>query len=709
MARELAIKIVVENGKAKQQLVEVDDSIKGVKKSADDASTSTATLQTGLGKLVQAAGGLIAIEEGTRRLIDFAKESVKAMSEQENATVKLTTALKAQGTATPELLARYIELSSQFQHTTVFADELVQGMEALLVQVGNVMPNQMKAALTAATDLSAGLGIDLRTATLLVGKAFEGETGTLKRYGIVIDDLKNSGDKTGAVLDAIHAKFGGQAQAQMETYSGKVTNLSNRWNDFQERVGLLVIRVVEPLLNIFEKMPEAVQTVAFGLGSLTVTLAPLAAGAQLVLMAFGSSLMTAFTTLAGFVSASVIPLFAEALPVALNALVALLTPPAGWVIAGITAVVVAWRNWDTIKDIVARVYSAVKEWLVDKFAQLVQWIGDKVHAVTGFFKDMYESVVGHSYVPDMMKGIQREFAQLPAIMLEPTNLTVSAVIDSFKKLGEMFTPSGVFHMILSSGLSALFGPGGLVSGLFQKGMEELGQLAWSGLKKIGGFFKDLFTGPSAQELAGRDVVANFEANLAKMLTDGQIVEAGNESWKMTVIAVRDAYIAMGRTEQEALDDVKKLWESSKQGPAAVAAIIDEITGKMHELTDAANDAASAIAGIGPGDRGGRDAEQFHTGGVVGMSAWPRAHRGLAIDEVPIVALRGEGVLNRGAMRSIGGAAGLNALNSGARGGSGVAVTINGLTIEQGMSERDAEELIGKTVMQAIRRRGIRVG
>src|SRR5688572_26114672 len=87
-----------------------------------------------------------------------AAQFIGAFAEEEVAVKKLQTALEAQGTGAA--IAQYQALATQFQQTTVFSDELIIGMEALLVQVGNVMPEQMNAALTAATNLSAGLGVD---------------------------------------------------------------------------------------------------------------------------------------------------------------------------------------------------------------------------------------------------------------------------------------------------------------------------------------------------------------------------------------------------------------------------------------------------------------------------------------------------------------------------------------------------------------------
>ncbi|MEO7891221.1 MAG: hypothetical protein ABIW19_14580 [Vicinamibacterales bacterium] len=174
-------------------------------------------------------------------LTDFVGDSVQSFAAAEAAQKKLTAALTSQGTATPAVIKQFDDLAASFQRTTVYSDDLINEMQALLVQVGNVMPNEMRGALKASTDLASGLGIDLRTATLLVGKAFEGETGTLKKYGIVIDEAKLKAEGLPAVLEAINAKFGGQAASQIETYSGKVAQLTNDWDNFKESVGAAIV------------------------------------------------------------------------------------------------------------------------------------------------------------------------------------------------------------------------------------------------------------------------------------------------------------------------------------------------------------------------------------------------------------------------------------------------------------------------------------
>lgn len=206
---------------------------------ATDASTVS------FGKLVTsfvtAEAVISTVKTAFRAYTDLLSSSVDSYAAAELAQKQLTAALRAQGTATPEVIAQYKALSDQFEKTTVFSDDLVTEMQALLTQVGNVMPDQMGAALKAATDLASGLGIDLRQATMLVGKAFEGETGTLARYGIVIDEATLKAKGITAVLDAVQQRFGGQAAAELDTYGGSLKQLANNWDNLKEKLGEMIV------------------------------------------------------------------------------------------------------------------------------------------------------------------------------------------------------------------------------------------------------------------------------------------------------------------------------------------------------------------------------------------------------------------------------------------------------------------------------------
>lgn len=134
-----------------------------------------------------------------------------------------------------------------------------------------------------------------------------------------------------------------------------------------------------------------------------------------------------------------------------------------------------------------------------------------------------------------------------------------------------------------------FGIGKAITAL----LPTLGALFGPIAQKIGDFFRNIFGGPSAEEMRGRQAVADFEAQLESTLTATQRAEAGNEDWKKTVIAIRDAYLAAGRTEAEAMAAAERLWQSSKKGAAeteaaiaAIQAVLDEAKNATEELGDA---------------------------------------------------------------------------------------------------------------------------
>lgn len=220
----------------------------GIQKIAD-AGKQTTGVFSDLNKQVAAtAAGFISaqaiiggVQTGFRTLTGFVVDSIASYASAEAAAKKMTTALRAQGTATPEVIASFNDLASQFQRTTVYSDDLVNSAQALLTQIGGVAPGQMDKALKAATDLASGLGIDLLDATRMVAKASEENVGALKKAGVQLDETRVAGEGMSYILSEIEKKFGGQAQAAVDTYSGKVAQLANEWDNVKESVGKAIV------------------------------------------------------------------------------------------------------------------------------------------------------------------------------------------------------------------------------------------------------------------------------------------------------------------------------------------------------------------------------------------------------------------------------------------------------------------------------------
>lgn len=216
-----------------------------------------------LGKhIVATAAGFVtaqAVIGGVERAFDglteFVKGSIDSFAESEAASRRLSVALQTQGLNIPNLVNDYKDLSEAYQRNTAFSNDAIVSAEALFVQLGNVGPDQMDKALQAATDLSAGLGVDLDSSVRLVAKAFEGNTTSLKRYGIVLDEARVKGEGMGYVLDTIESKVGGQAQAELDTYAGKIKQIGNAWDDVKKSIGQAI--VTDPNVLAFLKSLQA--------------------------------------------------------------------------------------------------------------------------------------------------------------------------------------------------------------------------------------------------------------------------------------------------------------------------------------------------------------------------------------------------------------------------------------------------------------------
>ena len=175
----------------------------------------------------------------------------------------------------------------------------------------------------------------------------------------------------------------------------------------------------------------------------------------------------------------------------------------------------------------------------------------------------------------------------------------SRLKDTFKQLGG--DVNGIFQSAFEGG----GGVAGAIKSFATHGIELFGKF----IPVIGSFisqfsgaivagFSRLFGGPSAEELAGRKLVSDFEGNLAKMLTATQKIEAGNLPWKGTVIAIRDAYIATGKSEQDAMRDAQALWQSAKGGAEGAKRAIEQVSAVLDAQKKDADDLKAAIQKYG---------------------------------------------------------------------------------------------------------------
>ena len=333
---------------------------------------------------------------------------IQAYTEEQDAVNRLTSALAATGQATPAVIEAYAAMATQFQATTKYADESVASAQAVLTTIGQVGPEQMQLALTAVTNLASGMNIDLVQAANMVAKAVGSGGEQLGKLKVVLGEAYTEGMSTTDMLQALNAKFGPAAQNELQTYNGQIANMNNQMSDLQEMVGGVLVNALTDLLGVFRSLPEPVQTVSVGIIAIGTALAPVlvsfASLATLVSTISFSGIISAFSSLLAFIG------------------------PAGWITLAVGALAaLIYTNWDAIVGYTQRLYEGIKTWLLDKFTALVSGIKQTIEQVAGAFTWLYNTVVGHSIVPDMIRGIGQEFGQLDRVMVQPVSEATAQV------------------------------------------------------------------------------------------------------------------------------------------------------------------------------------------------------------------------------------------------------------------------------------------
>lgn len=90
-----------------------------------------------------------------------------------------------------------------------------------------------------------------------------------------------------------------------------------------------------------------------------------------------------------------------------------------------------------VTEWVRKTVEGVRDWLVNRFQNLVvDPVKRKVEAVKGFFYDLYDAVVGNSYVPDMVTEVGQWMAKLDDNMVKPAQRATETAAQAFEAMQE---------------------------------------------------------------------------------------------------------------------------------------------------------------------------------------------------------------------------------------------------------------------------------
>ncbi len=232
------------------QKVNIEVSTRGAKKSQEELKGLRGTI-TNLGKAVGVASaayfGASGLINSFSRVIDLAGQQQKAENDLKTALGRTSTAL--------------IDQAETLQEFTKFGDEATLQQMAFLASIGKT-EDQIMDIIPVAMDLAEATGMSLESAVRNTAKTFSGLAGELGELVPQLRDLTAEEMKSGEAVRVLADLFGGTAQAQTETLTGKLQQMNNAIGDAGEEIGL----VLAPMVI---KVADGIKTLAEGVGEVT--------------------------------------------------------------------------------------------------------------------------------------------------------------------------------------------------------------------------------------------------------------------------------------------------------------------------------------------------------------------------------------------------------------------------------------------------------
>nr|DAI09277.1 MAG TPA: tail tape measure [Caudoviricetes sp.] len=388
----------------------------------------------------------------------FIKQSVDAYKEAQLQVTKMESVLKNTKGINKEQINDLKAYTSVLQAKGVVEDDV---LKAGITSAGvfGLQADTIKKLLPGMADLAVkekGINVtseDMANYGKLLGKAMSGQTGALKKAGIVLDKHQEQIMKTGTetqkaalLADLLKKKVGGVNEAMAQTDQGRIQQLKNDFGDFQEEIGAVVLPVMAEFSSWFmsqlpsireqfqqlidkgkafvtENQPqfEQIKETIFGLGKVTIEtvgfiitnfdkIAPIVAtvvgafATYKTAMAIQKTYTMAMTTAevvknavlasgATTVNAITIAQWAWNAAMSANPIAIVIIAVAALIAIGIAL----YKNWDTVKAGATALWNSLMNFLkpaIDVVKNAFDSLMGGINAVIGGFNRVKDSIGG---------------------------------------------------------------------------------------------------------------------------------------------------------------------------------------------------------------------------------------------------------------------------------------------------------------------------
>jgi hypothetical protein len=196
--------------------------------------------------------------------------SIKAAMEQEVAFARMDEAIKSAKDKTAETGAEFRK-ATDAAISMGFADETAAGaLGTLVTATGSAKEAQN--LLNTSMDLARYKHIDLNTAATIVARGTQGSAKAFKELGITLDTTLPKQEAINKAFEQLNSKIGGQSNAYLDTFAGKMSVLSAKADNLAEKFGDILIPVVSFFIDLLAKNGQAIAIVIGIIATLVIAL-----------------------------------------------------------------------------------------------------------------------------------------------------------------------------------------------------------------------------------------------------------------------------------------------------------------------------------------------------------------------------------------------------------------------------------------------------
>lgn len=283
MAETVKIPIELQLEKINQNQTELNkfvSNIQGQLSKIQKEAKNTGNFFSGLGgNLIKAFTGLGVLDSASRAIRGIGSAlaaPIESAIEAEDALKRFNVSLALTGKFTEETSKAFDEYADSIEKSTKFTAEAVLESASLIQTIGRLEKDTLKRATQASIDLASSLGIDLATASQLVGKAAEGNVSAFNRYGIAIKKGKTDTETFANTLSTLEERFKDAALISSQSFSGALFQVKTAFDDLTEEFGKAIvssggfITVIKTITNVFKELTPFAEKLAKTLASLFV-------------------------------------------------------------------------------------------------------------------------------------------------------------------------------------------------------------------------------------------------------------------------------------------------------------------------------------------------------------------------------------------------------------------------------------------------------